>query len=68
MDLFNKVENELKSLLNAEKCFRDDNGTDLDQCAKVTPKKGRIIKINTADIDCVTKIREVHQEEACWYL
>lgn len=60
----------MKGLLNIVKCFSDDIGIDfgLDKCAKVTFKKGRIIETTSIDLDFVTKIRELEQDEAYKYL
>ena len=70
MKLFAKNDNDLEGVLQAVKKFSDDIGMTfgLDKCAKVSFKRGMLIKSTSLELDRITIIRHLDQEEFYKYL
>ena len=70
LKLYGKDDNQIEGLLGTVKIFSDDIGMEfgLDKCAKVTFKKGRLVKTNSINLDIQTKIQELEPGDTYKYI
>ena len=70
LKLFAKNDNELEGMLQTVKKFSDDIGMTfgLDKCAKASFKRGKLTKSTSLELDRITIIRDLDQEEFYKYL
>ena len=70
LKLFAKNDNDLEGMLQTVKKFSDDIGMTFgqDKCAKASFKRGKLTKSTSLELDRITIIRDLDQEEFYKYL